>query len=67
MKIILSTSPRADSDLERGGLPFLGIGYIASYLKKHNYDVEIKDPHNLNWKKEKTVNEILKSNPGIVG
>ncbi|MBD3282456.1 MAG: radical SAM protein [Candidatus Portnoybacteria bacterium] len=67
MKIILSTSPRADSDLERGGLPFLGIGYIASYLKKHNYDAEIKDPHNLNWKKEKTVNEILKSNPDIVG
>jgi radical SAM superfamily enzyme YgiQ (UPF0313 family) len=67
MKIILTTSPRAEGDLERGGLPFLGIGYIASWLEKHGYEAVITDPHTFNWDTEKSVQEILKHNPDAVG
>lgn len=67
MKIVLTTGPRAEGDLERGGLPFLGIGYIGSWLQKCGYEVVIADPHNLNWSIEKSVKEILKGNPKAVG
>lgn len=67
MKIVLTTSPRAEGDMERGGLPFLGIGYIASWLKKHGYEAVITDPHTFNWDTEKSVQEILKHNPDAVG
>lgn len=67
MKVILSTAPRAEGDLERGGLPFLGIGYIAAYLEKFGHEVKICDPHNLNQDIQETVEEILKFNPEAVG
>lgn len=67
MKIVLTTSPRAEGDMERGGLPFLGIGYIASRLQKHNYEVVIIDPHTFNWEIKKSIEEILKHNPDAVG
>ncbi len=67
MKIILTTSPRAEGDLERKGLPFLGIGYIASWIQRHGYEVAITDPHTFNWGIIKSVQEILKHNPDAVG
>jgi len=67
MKIVLTTGPRAESDLERGGLPFLGLGYIADWLERSNYDVVITDPHTFNWDVKKSVEEILKHNPEAVG
>ena len=67
MKVILTTSPRAEGDLERGGLPFLGIGYIGSWLEKHGYQVKITDPHTFDWNADKSVKEILKHNPKAVG
>jgi len=67
MKVVLTTSPRAEGDLERGGLPFLGIGYIGSWLEKHGYNVKITDPHNLNWDTEKAFKEILNYKPEAVG
>ena len=55
MKIILTTSPRAEGDLERGGLPFLGIGYIGSWLEKYGYEVKIIDSHTFNWNIDKSI------------
>lgn len=67
MKVVLTTAPRAEGDLERGGLPFLGIGYIGSWLEKYRYEVKITDPHTFNWNINKAVEEILKHNPQAVG
>lgn len=67
MKVVFTTSPRAEGDMERGGLPFLGIGYIASWVQKNGYEVAIVDPHTFNWDIEKSIQEILKHNPDAVG
>ena len=67
MRIVLTTSPRAEGDLERGGLPFLGIGYIGSWLEKYGYEVKITDPHTFEWNIDKSVKEILKHNPQAIG
>ena len=67
MRVVLTTSPRAEGDLERGGLPFLGIGYISSWLEKYGYKVKITDPHTFDWNADKSVKEILKYNPKAVG
>lgn len=67
MKVVFTTSPRAEGDMERGGLPFLGIGYIASWVQKNGCEVAIVDPHTFNWDVEKSVQEILKHNPDAVG
>lgn len=67
MKIVLTTAPRAEGDLERGGLPFLGIGYIGSWLKKHGYEAAITDPHTFDWNTEEAAKAILKKNPQAVG
>ena len=62
MKVVLTTAPRAEGDMERGGLPFLGIGYIGSWLKKHGYEVVITDPHTLGWNTEEAAKAILEKN-----
>lgn len=67
MKVILTTAPRAEGDLERGGLPFLGIGYIGSWLEKYGYEIKITDPHTFGWNSSKSVDEILKYKPDVVG
>lgn len=67
MKVVFTTSPRAEGDMERGGLPFLGIGYIASWLEKYGYEAVITDPHTFNWDIKKSVEEVLKHNPDAVG
>ena len=67
MKVVLTTSPRAEGDMERGGLPFLGIGYIASWLEKKGYEVAITDPHTFDWGVDKSVAEILRHEPDAVG
>ena len=67
MKVVLTTSPRAEGDLERSGLPFLGIGYIGSWLKKYGYGVKIIDPHVLSLGVEESVEKILEYNPQAVG
>lgn len=68
MKIILTTSPRADGDLERKGLPFLGLGYIAAYIEKFsNHKVEIFDSHTYGLSPSQAAEKILEKNPDIVG
>lgn len=67
MKVVFTTAPRAEGDMERGGLPFLGIGYIASWVQKHGYEAAIVDPHTFNWDIDKAVEEILRHNPDAVG
>jgi radical SAM superfamily enzyme YgiQ (UPF0313 family) len=67
MKVVLIIAPRAEGDLERGGLPFLGIGYIASWLERHGYEAIIIDAHTFNWDTDKSIKEILKHNPRTVG
>jgi anaerobic magnesium-protoporphyrin IX monomethyl ester cyclase len=67
MKIVFVVSPRAEGDLERGGLPFLGIGYVASWVEKHGYEVSMIDSHTFNWGIEKTVEAVLERRPQAVG
>lgn len=67
MKIVLTTAPRAEGDLERGGLPFLGIGYIGSWLKKHGYEAAITDPHTFGWDINRAAEEILKHDSRAIG
>lgn len=67
MKVVFVISPRAEGDLERGGLPFLGVGYVASWIEKHGYNVLIIDAHTFNLSVEKTVEKILEQNPQAVG
>ncbi|MFX0023370.1 MAG: B12-binding domain-containing radical SAM protein [Candidatus Hermodarchaeota archaeon] len=51
----------------QGIYPPLGIAYIASYLKKYNYDVSILDSKVLNLTTAETKDRILKEKPDIVG
>ncbi|MBU4331847.1 B12-binding domain-containing radical SAM protein [Patescibacteria group bacterium] len=67
MKIILTTTPQAQGDLERAGLPFLGIGYVSRHLLNDGHDVKIVDAHTHLWDVDKTVEEILKLKPDAVG
>jgi len=68
MKIILITSPRAEGDIERKGLPFLGIGYIAGYVEKFSHhQVEIFDAHTYGLNASKAAEKILEKNPDIIG
>jgi radical SAM superfamily enzyme YgiQ (UPF0313 family) len=67
MKIVLATAPRALGEIEMAGLPFLGIGYVASYLEKAGHQVVIVDAHSENLNQEKTVDKILSFNPEVVG
>jgi len=68
MKIILTTSPRAEGDLERKGLPFLGLGYIAAYIEKFSrHQVEIFDVHTYGLNPSQAAEKILAKNPDVVG
>jgi radical SAM superfamily enzyme YgiQ (UPF0313 family) len=68
MKIILTTSPRAEGDLERKGLPFLGLGYIAAYIEKFSkHQVEIFDSHTYGFNASVAAEKILEKNPDVVG
>lgn len=50
------------------GLPFLGIGYVASYLEKYgNHEVAIVDGHSDNLNAEQVVEKILSYDPVVVG
>ena len=67
MKVVLATAPRALGEIEMAGLPFLGIGYIASYLEKAGHDLVIIDAHSQNLDQEETVKKILSFSPEVVG
>ena len=68
MKIVLTTSPRAEGDLERKGLPFLGIGYVAAYIEKFSHhQVEIFDAHTYGFSPSEAAKRILDKNPDVVG
>jgi radical SAM superfamily enzyme YgiQ (UPF0313 family) len=68
MKIVLTTSPRAEGDLERKGLPFLGIGYIAAYVENsHRHKVEIFDTHTYGLNAAQAAEKILEKNPDVIG
>jgi len=68
MKVVLATGPRALGEIEMAGLPFLGIGYVASYLEKAGkHQVAIVDAHSQNLNKEQTVARILSFEPEVIG
>src|SRR4030042_5719649 len=68
MKIILTTSPRAEGDVERKGLPFLGIGYIAGYVEKFSHhQIEIFDAHTYGLNASRAAEKILERKPDVVG
>jgi len=68
MKVVLATAPRALGEIEMAGLPFLGIGYVASYLeKKGGHNVTIVDAHSENVSIEETVDKILSFSPEVAG
>ena len=68
MKLILTTSPRAEGDLERKGLPFLGIGYIAGYVEKFSHhQVEIFDAHTYGFNASQAAEKILEKKPDFIG
>jgi radical SAM superfamily enzyme YgiQ (UPF0313 family) len=48
-------------------LPFLGAGYVASWLEKYGHDVALIDSHTFGWDIEKTIEMVLKKNPQAVG
>lgn len=50
-----------------GVWPPIGLLYLAGELKKNNISVGIINPFLNSWSLEKTVNEIIKINPKIVG
>lgn len=66
-KIVLATAPRAKGDLERAGLPFLGIGYIAAVLERAGHLVKIVDAHTEDLTPQETAERILEANPEVVG
>jgi len=67
MKVILLASPRASGDIERHGLPFLSIGYVASSLLLDGHDVSIIDAHNFALSPEEAATKVAASSPDIVG
>ncbi|MDD5032884.1 MAG: radical SAM protein [Candidatus Pacebacteria bacterium] len=67
MKVVLAVVPRASGEIERGGLPFLGVGYVASSLLLDGHDVKILDAHTLRLTPEETVQKILEMNPDVLG
>jgi len=68
MKIILTTSPRAEGDIERKGLPFLGIGYIAAYVEKFSHhQIEIFDAHTYGFNPSEAAKKIIEKKPDVVG
>jgi radical SAM superfamily enzyme YgiQ (UPF0313 family) len=72
MKVVLATAPRAVGEIEMAGLPFLGIGYIASFLENppnggSKHKVAIVDGHSDNLTSEQTVKKILSYEPDVVG
>jgi anaerobic magnesium-protoporphyrin IX monomethyl ester cyclase len=68
MKLILTTSPRAEGDLERKGVPFLGIGYIAGYVEKFSHhQVEIFDAHTYGYNASRAAEKILEKKPDVIG
>ena len=67
MKVVLATAPRALGEIEMAGLPFLGIGYVASYLEQAGHKVVIVDAHSENLNHIETVEKILSFSPEVVG
>jgi len=47
--------------------PALGIGYLASYLQKHDYPVDILDAHALKMEPEEYTRTLKEKNPDIIG
>jgi len=48
-------------------LPTLGLAYLASYLKKHSFSVNIVDAHALGLNLEEAAKMCISSNPGLIG
>ncbi|MBP7652244.1 cobalamin-dependent protein [Candidatus Dependentiae bacterium] len=73
MKIILYTCPNTMSKILGKGAAFvtkqepLGLLYIASYLKKYNYDVSITDAFSFGLSGEDIIEEISKEKPDVIG
>jgi radical SAM superfamily enzyme YgiQ (UPF0313 family) len=68
MKLILTTSPRSEGDLERKGVPFLGLGYIAGYVEKFSHhQVEIFDTHTYGLNASNAAEKMLEKSPDVIG
>jgi len=50
-----------------GFLPPLGLAYLASYLKKNNFNVEIIDAPTLELTEDELMDKIRQSNPAVIG
>ncbi|NIV99649.1 B12-binding domain-containing radical SAM protein, partial [Candidatus Saccharibacteria bacterium] len=44
-----------------------GVFYIAALLKKHSYDVEILNWHNINTSPQNIRSELAEKNPDVIG
>src|SRR4030067_1803862 len=55
--------PRKDNSIFR--FPPLGLGYVAAFLKKKGFDVELVDCTFLTM--EKAIEKVRRSNPEIIG
>jgi anaerobic magnesium-protoporphyrin IX monomethyl ester cyclase len=45
----------------------IGVYYVGAVLKKHNYDVEVLNWHNINKRPEKIKQTLSEKNPDIIG
>ncbi|MFH1225824.1 MAG: radical SAM protein [bacterium] len=66
-KIVLATAPRAKGDLERAGLPFLGLGYVAAVLERAGHEIKVVDAHTEDLSIAESVDRILEHQPAVVG
>src|SRR3989339_460879 len=53
--------------IKKGNLPPLGIGILAAVLEKSGYTVDLIDASALNYSVDRTVLEIEKIKPDIIG
>lgn len=67
MKVVLMVAPRAAGEIERHGLPFLSVGYIASSLLLDQHEVLIVDAHAFDLSPAETAEKILELGAEALG
>jgi radical SAM superfamily enzyme YgiQ (UPF0313 family) len=63
MKIVLTKTLYIHPNIT----PVLGLGYLSSWLKKHDFDTSIIDGNLLNLNNQKLLQKILAEKPDVVG
>ncbi len=67
LKVVLLVAPRASGEIERHGLPFLSVGYIASSLLLDGHQVRIVDAHTFNMGPAEAAAKVLEFDPDALG